>query len=84
MAGTTAIKKFVNYFWGESDTEPEPEPTETITNEVYGYEEEPETMGGIEGINPFKRKSKILWKQITDESAVIVYNEIAVQITDLC
>ena len=62
MAGTTAIKKFVNYFWGESDAdmEPETEQAETITNEVYGYEEEPETMGGIEGINPFKRKSKIV------------------------
>ena len=62
MAGTTAIKKFVNYFWGESDAdmEPETEQAETINNEVYGYEEEPETMGGIEGINPFKRKSKIV------------------------
>ena len=38
MAGTTAIKKFVNYFWGESDAdmEPETEQAETITNEVYG------------------------------------------------
>lgn len=59
MAGTTAIKKFVNYFWGETEAEQENEPEENI-NEVYGYDEEPETIGGIEGINPFKRKSKIV------------------------
>ena len=61
MAGSTAIKKIVNYFWGESDQEPESDNVETITNDVYGYDEEPETIGGIEGINPFKRnKSKIV------------------------
>ena len=61
MAGSTAIKKIVNYFWGESDQEPESDNVETITNDVYGYDEEPETIGGIEGINHFKRnKSKIV------------------------
>lgn len=59
MAGTTAIKKFVNYFWGEQEAEPENEPVDTIT-EAYGEEDETDNIGGIEGINPFKRKSKIV------------------------
>ena len=59
MAGTTAIKKFVNYFWGEQEAEPENEPVDTVT-EAYGEEDETDNIGGIEGINPFKRKSKIV------------------------
>ena len=61
MAGSTAIKKIVNYFRGETDQEPESDNVETITNDVYGYDDEPETIGGIEGINPFRRnKGKIV------------------------
>ena len=60
MAEKTEIKKFVNYFWGEQEPEPENEPVDTIT-EAYGdVEDETDNIGGIEGINPFKRRSKIV------------------------
>lgn len=58
MSGT-AIKKFMNYFWGEEQAQEEYD--EEYENTEYGYdyaEEEEET--GSETLNIFKRRNKVV------------------------
>ena len=60
MAGSTAIKKIVNYFWGDAEAEQEDEALENYGNEAEVLEEQESSNSGIDAINPFKRKSKIV------------------------
>lgn len=58
MSGT-AIKKFMNYFWGEEDNAEEYE--EEYDNTEYGYDyAEEEENGGSETLNIFRRKNKVV------------------------
>lgn len=57
MAGT-AIKKFINYFWGEE--EPAEEYDDEYDNVDYGYDYTEETEGTGETLNIFKRKNKVV------------------------
>lgn len=58
MSGT-AIKKFMNYFWGEEDNTEEYE--EEYDNTEYGYDyPEEEESGANETLNIFKRRNKVV------------------------
>jgi cell division inhibitor SepF len=55
----TAIKKFMNYFWGEEETADEYD--EEYENTEYGYDyAEEEDEGANETLNIFKRKNKVV------------------------
>ena len=57
MSGT-AIKKIINYFWGEEE---DPEEYEEYDNEEYGYDElEDENETTNDTLNIFKRKNKVV------------------------
>ena len=57
MAGT-AIKKFMNYFWGE---EPQEEYEEDYDSIDYGYDyADEDEEGGSETLNILKRKNKVV------------------------
>lgn len=59
MAGT-AIKKFMNYFWGETENATE-EYDEDIENVEYQYDySDDEEEGGGETLGIFKRKNKVV------------------------
>ena len=54
----TAIKKIINYFWGEEE---DPEEYEEYDNEEYGYDElEDENETTNDTLNIFKRKNKVV------------------------
>ena len=57
MSGT-AIKKIMNYFWGEEDAAEEYD--EEFDNTEYGYDEVEEEEQVNEPLNIFKRKSKVV------------------------
>ena len=57
MSGT-AIKKIINYFWGDEE---EPEELEEYENEEYGYDDvEDENETSNETLNIFKRRNKVV------------------------
>lgn len=57
MSGT-AIKKIMNYFWGE---EVEPEENEEYENEEYGYDEvDEENESSSDTLNIFRRNKKVV------------------------
>lgn len=58
MSGT-AIKKFMNYFWGEEQAQEEYD--EEYENTEYGYDyAEEEEEGGNDALNFFKRRNKVV------------------------
>ena len=57
MSGT-AIKKFMNYFWGEEEAHEDYD--EEYDNVDYGYDYADEDEGGNEPLNIFKRKNKVV------------------------
>ena len=57
MSGT-AIKKIINYFWGEEE---EAEELEEYDNEEYGYDEvEDDNETSNDTLNIFKRRNKVV------------------------
>ena len=58
MSGTTAIKKFMNYFWGEE--EPVDGYEDELENVEYEDEYADEEEGASETFNIFKRKGKVV------------------------
>ena len=57
MSGT-AIKKIINYFWGEEE---EAEELEEYDNEEYGYDEvEDDNENSNDTLNIFKRRNKVV------------------------
>lgn len=57
MAGT-AIKKFMNYFWGENDSQENYDDEYDNTEYAYDYEDEDETEVGP--LNIFKRRNNVV------------------------
>ena len=60
MAGTASIKKIMNYFWGETESNQEEydEDIENIENS-YDYDEEEDENSNETITNIFKRKNKV-------------------------
>jgi len=55
----TAIKKFINYFWGETE-DAEEGYEENAESTVYPYEYQEEEENGGETLGIFKRKNKVV------------------------